>query len=652
MGAIAGVRPHRRATARDELIAEVAGMRRAMAPRAPIEGGMAVAYDGSIALAHGGSHGPAGESVLQPLVDESGTLWLVADGEPSNADELRLELVAAGHDFRSACGAEVIVHLYEQGGIGALERLAGSFAFALWDRERQELLLGRDRFGSRPLYVTERAGVVAFASEVRALHQGSPPDPAGIAAFLTLGYLPEPVTVTRDVRAVPAGTIMRVRDGRMYEERFWEEAAALPTGDRATDDAHLGWMLRESVESAIAGEDAIGVLADDGMASAALLALVRPLLGRGLRTHAFRFVAAEDERSERGGWRTRRRRSSDATRAVAEWFGADHHQHLVTPQMLEAAICSTADVDQPSIGAPLTQLGAAAMSAAGERVWLSSLASPGLLGPSPRGVVSWLWWAGQRASTRMLVRAGLRALGRLRPFGQAAQRAGSLDRRDSVAAAYLAEGCVLAPQALATVLRPEVLDEAGTSFDAVAHLDAQVTHAPGPPCVLPPRSAQAALDRALAAIELGGPVISGALRDAERMATAQGLAMRTPFLDHRLFEWVTTGAASDDSAPLLRVVGSAIPTMTMPRGARPGPPLDAWMRGPLRPTIEARVFADDPEGLFSTRGLDRLWSAFLAGQVEWRGVWALALARGWIAARRGSGAGRRLDHPIGSRVAA
>ncbi len=647
MGAIAGVRPHQRETAREELIAEVAAMRRLMAPRAPIEGGMAVAYDASIALAHGGSRGPAGESVLQPLVDESGTLWLVADGEPSNAAALRLELVAAGHEFRSACGAEVIVHLYEQGGIGALERLAGSFAFALWDRERQELLLGRDRFGSRPLYVSERGGVVAFASEVRALRQGSAPDPAGLAAFLTLGYLPEPVTVMRDVRAVPAGTIVRVRDGRMHEERFWEEAAALPSGDRATDDAHLGWLLRESVESAIAGEDAVGVLADDGLASAALLALVRPLLGRGLRTHAFRFVAAEDEPAAPRA----RRRSRDAGRAVAEWFGADHHQHLVTPRMLEDAISSTADVDQPSIGAPLAQLGAAAMNAAGERVWLSSLASPGLLGPSPRGVVSWLWWAGQHASTRMLVRTGLRALARQRPFGHAAQLAGSLDHRDSVAAAYLARGCVLAPTALATVLRPEVLEDAGSAFDAVAHLDAQVAHAPGPPCVLPPRSAQAALGRALAAIELGGPVISGALRDAERMATSQGLAMRTPFLDHRLFEWVTTGAAGDDSAPLLRVVGSAMPRVTAQRGARPEPPLDAWMRGPLRPAIEARVFADDPEGLFSPRGLDRLWSAFLAGHTEWRGVWALALARGWITAQRGCGAARRFDQPLG-RVAA
>ena len=136
------------------------------------------------------------------------------------------------------------------------------------------------------------------------------------------------------------------------------------------------------------------------------------------------------------------------------------------------------------------------------------------------------------------------------------------------------------------------------------------------------------------------------------MATAQGLAMRTPFLDHRLFEWVTTGAASDDSAPLRRVVGSAMPRMTAPRGVRPGPPLDAWMRGPLRPAIEARVFADDPEGLFSARGVDRLWSAFLAGRVEWRSVWALALARGWITARRGSGAARRADHPCGRRAAA
>jgi asparagine synthetase B (glutamine-hydrolysing) len=91
-----------------------------------LEGGLAVAYDASIALAHRGGTGPGAEAVLQPLRNERGTLWLVADGEPANATELRLELVAAGHQFKSGCGSEVILHLYEQDGIGALGASPGA----------------------------------------------------------------------------------------------------------------------------------------------------------------------------------------------------------------------------------------------------------------------------------------------------------------------------------------------------------------------------------------------------------------------------------------------------------------------------------------------------------------------------------------------
>src|SRR5437660_1089444 len=118
-----------------------------MRRRAPIEGGMAIAYDASIGLAHRASEGPGGEAVLQPLRNESGTLWLVADGEPSNAADLRLELIGAGHRFQSSSGSEVILHLYEHEGVAAFERLTGAFAFALWDREQRQLVLGRDRFG-------------------------------------------------------------------------------------------------------------------------------------------------------------------------------------------------------------------------------------------------------------------------------------------------------------------------------------------------------------------------------------------------------------------------------------------------------------------------------------------------------------------------
>jgi asparagine synthetase B (glutamine-hydrolysing) len=105
MAAIAGILSRTGNVDREALAAALTSARDAMRRRAPIEGGMAIAYDASIGIAHRASEGPGGEAVLQPLRNETGTLWLVADGEPSNATELRLELIGAGHEFQSSCGS-------------------------------------------------------------------------------------------------------------------------------------------------------------------------------------------------------------------------------------------------------------------------------------------------------------------------------------------------------------------------------------------------------------------------------------------------------------------------------------------------------------------------------------------------------------------
>jgi asparagine synthase (glutamine-hydrolysing) len=646
MGAIAGLMPRRGGLDRAVLIERVAAMRDAMGRRAPIAGGMAVAYDGSIGLAHGGSTGPGAESVLQPLVGESGALWLVADGEPSNAAELRLELIGRGHRFSSASGAEVILHLYEHDGVGALERLAGSFAFALWDRERHELVLGRDRFGAKPLYTADAPAGFGFASEVGALAPGAGLDPAALGAMLALGYLPEPVTVAAGVRAVAPGTIVRVRGGHVRVEGFWHEASVLPSGDVAADRARLGSLLRDAVGTAVAGFDEVGIVLDGSAAAVALLALVRPTLGHGLRTHAFACVeGAVRWRGRRAAGGAGRPATTVPARALADFFGSDHREHALGPAALAAAFEDAAAADQPSAGGALARLAAAAVRAGGERIWLSTLAAPGLVARPRTGVVSWLWRAGRHRPARALARAGSRAASRFRPFGRTAGVADYLERRESVGAAYLAAHVLLGPGVLATVLRPEAFAAARAGFDPVEHLDGHALRPPGPPCVLPARSARAALGRALAAMELGGPVMCGALRDAEGAAARAGLALRTPFLDHRLFEWVGSGGIGDQGPALRGVLGAAMPPAPVARPAPPLPPIAAWMRAELRPLVEAHLLDGDPDGLFVAGGIAALWKGFLAGAVDWRPVWTLAVARAWSAARRAGGRSRPLAPP-------
>ncbi len=629
MGAIAGIVP-RLGCGREQLTAEIRVMRDALGRRAPLEGGLGVAYDASVALAHRGGTGPGAEAVLQPLRNERGTLWLVADGEPANATELRLELIAAGHQFQSGCGSEVILHLYEQDGIGALERLTGSFAFALWDREQHELLLGRDRFGAKPLYTCDRDGSFAFASEVRALRPAEAIDPAALFAYLVFGYVPEPITVAAGVRAVAPGTLVRVRADRVRTERFWEESSAWPSGQREVDRARFGGLLRDAVESAIEGEDDVGILVDGSPAAAALLALVRPMLGRGLRTHVFHSASDLDETTTRSA-----RTHQETVTALADWFRGEHRQHRIDGAMLASAFRIASTADQPSAGATVSALITAAMRGAGERVWLAGLATPHLLGVDTARLVRWLWRAGRHGSTSGLTRVAARVLARRRPFGRAATLADYLGPSDAIAPAYLATRGTFGPEALARLLQPDALARARSGFDLARHVDARALAPLGPPCVLPAASAQVAIERAVAAVDLAGPLMSGALRDAEASAVADGLALRAPFLDHRLHEWLTTGGAALDRSPLVGILDGVLPPALFRRLAMPPPPpIGHWLRNELRTACEEHLLAPDGDGLFRREALAELWSAFLAGRAPAEPVWSLVTVRAWMHAAR------------------
>lgn len=640
MGAIAGVLSRTTRLDRETLAAALASSRDAMRRRAPIEGGMAIAYDGSIGLAHRASEGPGGEAVLQPLRNESGTLWLVADGEPANAAELRLELIGAGHRFGSSCGSEVILHLYEQAGVSAFERLAGAFAFALWDREQRQLILGRDRFGEKPLYVLDREDRFAFASEVWALDPGTPPSPAAVSAFLSLGYVPEPLTMTPAVRAVPPGTFVRVRGTRPRSESFWDHASVQPSGDAAADRVTLGRLVRESVQAAVAGEEDVGIVLDGSLTRSALLALVSPTLGRGLRTHTIVFAAsgrsARAVAVEQG--------AAARTRAIAEWFRGEHAEHRVGPAEFAAAFEAAAAGDQPWSGGALAHLTAAYLSTSGDRVLLSGLGGSELLGLAGRRWSPWIWRAGRRRSARAVTRGVSGLIARLRPFGPTARIADALAAEDAVVAAHLSAQGVLGSAAIARVLRADVAAEARSGFDPLAYVRTLASRAPEGAFLPATRSVRDAATRVAAAIERNGRLVSGRLRETESAAAALGLALRAPYLDHRLCDWMDAATSPRSGIQLLgEVLAASLPPPLRRRIDRVGPPMTEWLRAELRPLVEQHLLADDPEGLFLRDGIEHLWRGFLGGRVHAREVWPVAVLRAWITARRDRARGGTAD---------
>jgi len=174
----------------------------------------------------------------QPLANEDGSLRIVCNGEIYNHRELREELRQRGHLFRSQSDTEVILHLYEEEGIGCVEKLVGMFAFALWDERERALHLVRDHAGVKPLVYHRDGRGITFASELKALAA----DPAfpreldhqALEIYLTLNYIPAPLTIYRQTRKLPPGAVLTVQGGTVREWRYWDVSGAAKPAPAAT----------------------------------------------------------------------------------------------------------------------------------------------------------------------------------------------------------------------------------------------------------------------------------------------------------------------------------------------------------------------------------------------------------------------------------
>ncbi len=233
----------------------------------------------------------------QPLTNEDGQVVVAYNGEIYNYRALRAELLALGHRFRTACDTEVLVHAWESWGTGMLPRLEGQFAFALYDRRTERLLLARDRFGVRPLFYAQHRGDLYFGSEVKALlASGALPrevDPAGVDQALLLWGPRAPRTPFRGIRQVEPGSWLLWDAGTLSGGRFWQpdfpEATLAPADALDTLDA----LLRTSVRDRLVADVPVGAYLSGGLDSSVICRLANEAAHGGLRTFS---IAFEDPR--------------------------------------------------------------------------------------------------------------------------------------------------------------------------------------------------------------------------------------------------------------------------------------------------------------------------------------------------------------------
>ncbi len=310
-------------------------MRDTMVHRGPDDRGSWVSADGRVAFGHRRLSivdlSPAGR---QPMSNEDGTVWVTYNGEVYNHRELRRELEAKGHVYRSDTDTETIVHLYEEEGIDALQRLRGMFGIAIWDARRGgELLLVRDRVGIKPLYYSLQPGGLVFGSEIKSLlqHPSITPemDREAFADYLTFVSTPAPRTMFAGISKLAPAEYLRVTpDGRTEVKRWWtplsrsrtEELAA--AGDAELQEELLA-ILRRSIERRMMADVPFGVLLSGGVDSSTNVALMDELMDRPVSTFSVAF-AGHEQYNELGH-----------ARRIAELFGTDHHEVTIDESDLE-----------------------------------------------------------------------------------------------------------------------------------------------------------------------------------------------------------------------------------------------------------------------------------------------------------------------------
>ena len=212
------------------------------------------------------------------MASADGAVHLVFNGEIYNFRELRHQLVGMGCSFTTSSDTEVVLHGYRQWGLGVFSRMNGMFAIAIWDVERQQLVLTRDRFGIKPLYFTKTPDALHFSSELRGLPQGATRsvDPEALHILLQYGYTPSPITMFAEVERLPAGHLL-VANAEGVTVQRWYDIDATPFAHQPSDaDAarRLLELYRSAARHQLVSDVPVGLLLSGGLDSGLLLALI------------------------------------------------------------------------------------------------------------------------------------------------------------------------------------------------------------------------------------------------------------------------------------------------------------------------------------------------------------------------------------------
>jgi asparagine synthase (glutamine-hydrolysing) len=573
----------------------------------------------------------------QPIWNENETLAVFYNGEIYNFQELRDELISAGHHFRTHSDTEVIVHAYEAWGAEGFARFNGMFAFAIAEMPRGKagpvarVVLARDRYGIKPLYYSATGGALYFASEVRALlASGAVPaklSSEAVSSYLLFGSTVEPCTLVEGVYSLPPGHFAAIRaDSQplgLESKPFWRPSFAKARGDSSTKSkseapaAQIRALLEHSVRRHLIADVPVGVFLSSGLDSTAIAALAARAQG-GVHTFTVSFPDLEFSEAE-------------LARKTATRLGTTHAELQLSGDAMVARLEEAIGaLDQPSMDGINTYFVSWAARQGGLKVALSGLGSDEIFGGYPTFHTT--------DSVARIAAIARITPGLLREFAASAARRISPSRTDS-AAFEKALGPWLRPNALPhpyyftrTLFPPQVAAAAVAKNGWLQALWWKRLRE----CAEETRS----LDTftGVSWLELRGYMLNTLLRDTDAMSMANSLEVRVPFLDADLVDAVLALPESAKCAQgtpkslLIAALGDLLPPEIVGQRKKTFTfPWERWLRGGLGNRVTAGFTDWSPAlaPILSQEFALSVWQNFKEGRTTWSRPWSLYVLNEW-----------------------
>jgi asparagine synthase (glutamine-hydrolysing) len=528
----------------------------------------------------------------QPMATPDNRFWIVFNGEIYNFQDLRAELKTP---LSSNSDTEVILHLYAKEGADCLQKLRGMFAFCIWDEQKGELFLARDRFGIKPLYFTKQSGMFLVSSELKSLLSADlvseKCNKEAESIFLRRGSIPAPQTFYENIQALEPGHFAKFDGKELKVQSYWNLSTAFEARSQQMNAAiQIRDSLVESVRAHLVSDVPVAVFLSGGLDSTAIVSAIRSFYSGPLKTISIVFPGTElDE--------------SSLAKDAAKYFSTDHTEIEITKEDFENSLDDIfIAMDQPTIDGVNTYFVAKAAKQAGVKVALSGVGGDEILG----GYKSFV------DIPRLL-----RSLNLTQHFPGLAHHAGAIAEHLPVTwGAKLGEILKNPSSNLVSIWqnRRALFTERQVKSLLPSYI---ATDFPGLPQALNAFCL-------ISYLEMQHFLIPQLLRDSDVFTMHHGLELRTPFIDHHFLSSVLkSGSWSRNGAPTYKIalfnkMGNFVPSQHLRKGKKGFTlPFNKWLKEILNdPQHPISISLSRPE-------YQPYVYRFMSKKLHWSRIWAL-----------------------------